>query len=158
MKLESICQELKLVEIVPAQHVGAITGDYIDCKGFQKAFIIVMCGYVSGTDSLLTLREAKTAIGGGVVATTKYPRIFVNLDTATSDTLAEVTAAATYILNLDQEATNHMVVFEWDCVKFSEGFYYLNLLVGAGSASNFISALFVGVPRYTPAADITALV
>ena len=157
MRLDSISTDLKLVEAITPQHVGAITGDYISCKTFQRVFVIVMCGYVAATDSLLTLYEAKNVAGLDAAATTKLPRIFVNLDTATSDTLAEVTAANTYNLNLNPETTNHMVVFEWDCQKFSAGFDCLAVGIGAGGATNFVAALYVGVPRYSGAEDVTAI-
>lgn len=132
--------------------------DYVSCKNLKKLWAIVH-HYSGGgdTDLVFTINEATAVAGTGEQAITETCPIWYNLDTSLADLFTRATDA--YTFTVDTGAGKDQIwILEWDPAKFSAGFDCFSLSSTGGNASNIVSVLYVGVPRYqsdSPPAVIT---
>jgi len=134
----------------------ADTSDYICLKNAQGVLITVMFFYAEDEDFTLTIHEAATATGTSALAT-EFP-IWVNTDTATSDTMVRQTDAVTYVINTGDSAKNHIVVFYVDASILTATYDWIQLGTSSGGTTNYASVLYqlVGA-RYQQETPPTAI-
>ena len=130
-----------------------------------RLYIVVNLTQAVGHATLLTPRRATAVDGTGVVVLVTNVRIWVNEDTAASDTLVSQTAALNFTVANDIK--KKMIIFEIDVSALgfttaTPGVPYdvVNLLVADSSqATNFISANYyltdLRFQQATPPAAIT---
>lgn len=144
----SLPENCKIVEAVPGQ-VGAgalVTSDYISLKNAHKCWIVAQL--TEGHAAAVTFQPLKaTAVAPtGSTNITSVVKIWSNLDTATSDTLVERTAATSYATNA--AAANKIVIFEIDPADLGETYDCIGFSAATPAAGDYISAVFVLQPRY----------
>jgi len=147
MALFSLPENCKVITAIPAQvgAAGTVQSDYISVKNYQRVYIVIDYSTAGNAETFAPMRA--TAVDGtGSVVLTTVCRIWSNLATATSDTLVERTAAVNYAC--DNAATDKLIIFEVDTISLGDGYDVLSLLTTAIAAGDYISALFICVPRY----------
>ncbi len=116
---------------------AALTSVPVTLKNAVKAWLILNFTQAVGFASTPTLKQA-TDIAIGTNAAGPVSRIWSNLDVATTDTLVERTAAASYALST--ATTNMLVVFEIDPALLTDGYDVLYCTIATSSqATNFVS-------------------
>ena len=142
------------------QGVGnAVSCDTINMEQFvHGSFVIVHTG-ATDVDLTLTLFEATDVAAGTNAAITTAVPVYVDADMGTSsDTLVRQTDAYAYVINTTSAGDrNQMVVFEIDPAILTAGYPCVYLTGATGSASNVVTILFVGVPRYAGGTLPTAI-
>jgi hypothetical protein len=102
----------KIVNLLaPAADAAGRTSAYVSLKNYHKAYIVVHMTQGNAATVLLSPLQATAVAGTGSKAGPTC-RIWANLDTATNDTLARATDAATY--TTDAGVKLKIVVFEID--------------------------------------------
>ena len=135
----------------------AATSDWIKLTNCQGVLITVMFTYVDDNDFTLTIHEGATGEGTSALAT-EFP-IWVNVDTATSDTMVRQTDAVTYVINTGDSAKNHIVQMYIDASILTATYDWIQLDTAvAGGTSNIASVLYqlVGA-RYQQETPPTAI-
>ena len=120
------------------------TCDYISLKNAKGVLITVSWTYVAAANLVLTVLQATNIAAGSAVALTtgaEFP-IWVNTDTATSDTMVRQTDALTYVID-NASSLNQIVVFYIDAAILSAGFDCIALFGAGGNALNFASAVYI---------------
>ena len=152
-------ESLKIVQGHEPVAANALsTGDYVSCKNLKKLWVIVH-HYSGGgdTDLVLTINEATDVSASGAQAIEVACPIWANTDTSAADTFTRQTDA--YTFTVDTGAGKDQIwILEWDPANFSSGYDCFALDSSGGNASNIVSVLYVGVPRYqsdSPPAVIT---
>lgn len=117
---------------------NAVACDVISCKNLSKVSFLIHHNGASDTDLTLTLTEY-TAVGGSSSTVTATCPIWRDVDAGTtSDTYAEVTAAAS--LTIDPATQNPvMAIIEWDPAKHTAGYDCITLADSGGHASNTVA-------------------
>ena len=143
-----------------AQAVGnAVTCDTINMEQFvHGAFLVIHTG-ATDVDLTCTLMEATDVAAGTNQAITTAVPLYLDTDLGTSsDTLAATTAAYAYVINTTAAGDRQqMVLFEIDPAILSAGYPCVYMTAVTGSASNLVTILFLGVPRYAGATLPTAI-
>ena len=139
-------QEMPLIEgNTPVLSNGLGTCDYISLKNAKGVLIFVHQYGGGNTDDLtLTVNQATNVAAAGAVALTTGAefQIWVNADTATSDTMVKQTDAITYVI--DNAATNNqMVALYIDARILSAGFDCVALVGAGGNVANIVSVLYM---------------
>ena len=143
----SFPENCKIVSAITPQ-VGAaatVTSDYISLKNAHKAWIVIEYVTAGNAETFQPLKATAVAPTGSTNIT-NVVKIWSNLDTATSDTLVERTAATSY--TCDNGATNKLIVFEIDPADLGETYDCVAVVTTAIAAGDYISGLFVIQPRY----------
>lgn len=146
----SLPENLKPVQfLTPRVGNGACTGDYVSLKNAQKAWIFI--DFTEGGAETIVLQPVKaTAVAPtGSTNITNAVKIWSNLDTATSDTLVERTAATSYTTN--GVAASKQIVFEIDPADLGETYDVISLTATAPNAGDYISGTIWIQPRYASA-------
>jgi hypothetical protein len=146
----SFPENCKIVEAIPPQ-VGAaatVTSDYISLKNAHKAWIVLHYNTAGNAETFQPLKATAVAPTGSVNIT-NVVKIWSNLDTATSDTLVERTAATSYAC--DNGATKKIIIFEIDPADLGETYDCIAVVTTAIAAGDYISGIFVIQPRYASA-------
>ena len=149
MALFSLPENCHIITAIPAQvgAAGVVQSDYISVKNYQRVYIVIDYKTAGNAETFAPMRAtAVDGTGSVVLAATCVCRIWSNLATATSDLLVERTPAVNYLC--DAGATDKLIIFEVDTITLGEGFDVLSLLTTAIAAGDYISALFICVPRY----------
>ena len=116
---------------------AALTSVPVTLKNAVKAWLVLNFTQAVGFASTPTLKQA-TDVAIGTNAAGPVSRIWSNLDVATTDTLVERTAAASYALTT--ATTNMLVVFEIDPASLTEGYDVVYCTIATSSqASDFVS-------------------
>lgn len=151
-------QDCKLVMMDAPCAANAVACDYICTKNFHKVWFIIQ-HYSGGgdTDLVLSLTEATDVAAGTTSAVTATFPIWSDTNAGTaSDTLVKQTDAASYTIDTGA-GTDYLVVIEWDPCKHTEGYDCLTVSDSGGNASNYVSIMAVGQPRYQQATPPTAI-
>ena len=105
----------------------------------------------------LLYQGAANAVACDVVSFKNFHHgAFVVMHSGSSDTLVRQADAYTYTIDTGASA-NQMVVFEVDPSILSDGYDCVYLSDSGGNASNIVTILFVGAPRYSGATLPTAI-
>ena len=152
-------EEAKIVNLLaPAADAAGRTSAYVSLKNAHKAYIVVHMTQGNAATVLLSPLQASAVAGTGSKAG-PTTRIWANLDTAASDTLARATDAATY--TTDAGVKLKIVVFEIDpaALDVANGFDCIGISTGASNAANITAAVAYLTPlRYPAASPPTAVV
>lgn len=117
------------------------TSDWVCLKNAAGVYIIVATYGGGGvTDLVLSVHEGTT--GAGTTAITAVFPIWVNADTATSDTMVRQTDAAGYTID-NALQDNQLVVFYIDASILSAGYDWIQLGSSGGHGSNYASVLYM---------------
>jgi hypothetical protein len=156
MMLSSVSEQVK-VTLLYQGAANAVACDVVSFKNFHHGAFVVMHSGSSDTDLVLSLYEATTVAAGTNQAITTAVPLYVDADMGTSsDTLVRQTDAYAYTIDTGVSA-NQMVVFEVDPSILSDGYDCVYLADSGGNASNTVTILFVGAPRYSGATLPTAI-
>ena len=134
---------------------GGITCDYVSLKNVQMAWIIASfdqaVGHATGIDPIRATADAV----GNVALATSVP-IWLNEDTATSDTLVRQTDAVTE--NVDNTIDSKMVVFQIDPAQLGATYDWMSCTVdNSAQATNFVSVIYLLETRYPQATPPVAI-
>jgi len=147
----SLVENLKPVQFLTNRvGAGAVTGDYVSLKNAHKAWIFI--DFTEGGAETVSFQPLKaTAVAPtNNTAITNVVKIWSNLDTATSDTLVERTAATVYVT--DNVAAPKQIVFEIDPADLGHlaGVPYdvISLTATAPNAADYIVGTIWIQPRY----------
>jgi len=153
----SLPTTFKIVELIAPKTTNAsLTSDAISLKNAIKATIVCHYTQAVGHASTPTLKQA-TDVAIGTNATGPVSRIWVNEDTAATDTLVAQTAAASFAVAADVK--NKMVVFEIDPATLTDGYDVVYLTQGTSSqATNFMSAVAYIETNFQQATPPSAIV
>ena len=136
------------------------TCDYVSMKNCHALLVTVM-HYSGGadTDLVLSFKQATDVAATGAKVVSNVMPLWVNVDTASTDTMVAQTAAAGYTIDtgagLDQIA---QFLLDASLLDVANGFDCIALHSTGGNAANYVSVLYQAVPRYaqaTPPARIT---
>jgi hypothetical protein len=156
MMLSSVSEQVKISMLYQGA-ANAVDCDVVSFKNFHHGAFVVLHRGSADTDLALSLREATNVAAGTNQAITKNVPLYVNINMGTSsDTLVRQTDAYAYTIDTG-DAPNQMVVFEVDPSILSDGYDCVYLADSGGNASNTVTILFVGAPRYSGATLPTAI-
>lgn len=157
---ENLPEEYKLVRIynATAANSAAIT-DYLCCKNAHKVWFLISNYGNTGSNPVISLKEATTVAGGSAAAVTATFPIWVDVDHGiASDTLVKQTDAASYTLDLSATSQAGFIVFEWDPAKHTSGFDCIAVEWTNGNGSNNMHVLAVIAERYPQATPPSAII
>jgi hypothetical protein len=141
----------------PVTTTGGVTCDYVSLKNAVRAWIIAEFTQAVGHATVLGVNKATAVAPTGATAMTETQQIWVNEDTAASDTLVKATDAASETLTDDVK--NKQVIMEIDPAKLAAGYDCIAATISDSSqATNFVSVTYLIETRYpqaTPPAAIT---
>lgn len=125
-------EQVKIVEGLFAAVPTGSTPDYVSLKGYGKCTAVISVkNATTVTGSAITMKQATTVAGGGEKAL-PFSRAWQNIDTAASDTLAEVAVTADTFTTDNTNSKNLLYVVEvrpddmdvhggFDCVRVGTG-------------------------------------
>ena len=153
----SLPTKFKIVTaFAPKTTNAALTSVAVTLKGCIKAWLVLNFTQAVGFASTPTLKQA-TDIAIGTNAAGPVSRIWSNLDVATTDTLVERTAAASYALST--ATTNMLVIFEIDPASLTDGYDVVYCTIATSSqASDFVAGEWVLQTNYAQATPPSAIV
>lgn len=130
---------------------NAVSCDYIDMDDYLKGYFLITHTGSADTDLTLTLYESDDVAGSTTAAVTTTCNIWADTNVGTSsDTQVAQTAAYAYTIDTGNYPAQ-MIMWEIDPAILSDGYPVVFLADSGGNASNTISILFVGIPRYPQA-------
>jgi hypothetical protein len=148
----------KIVNLLaPAADAAGRTSAYVSLKNYHKAYIVAHINQGAANTVLLSLLQASAVAGTGSKAG-PTSRVWANLDTAASDTLARTTDAATY--TTDAGVKIKIVVIEVDpsALDLANSFDCIGVSTGASAAGNITAAVAYLVPSRYPGASLPSAV
>lgn len=154
----NLTQDFKIVDATagPVTTNGGVTSDYVSVKNAVKAWVLVQLTQAVGHATAVTLQRATAVDGTGVTTLGSNVAIWLNEDTAASDTLVRQTDAK--VCTVTNNIKKKMIVFEIDVAALGD-YDVINFTVGDSSqATNFVSGVFILQERFaqaTPPAAIT---
>lgn len=153
-------EKCKIVQLTsPVTTNGGVTSDYVSLKNCNMAWIICDFTQAVGHATAAAIYEATKVDGTGAQAITVEVPIWMNADTATSDTLVAQTAAVSQAVAADVK--HKQIVFQIDpsTLDVANGFDVINVVVSDSSqATNFVNITAILDERYganQPPAAIT---
>jgi hypothetical protein len=160
MSTMSFPEEFKIVDASagPVTTNGGVTCDFVSLKNAHKAWIVASFTQAVGHATGIDPTQSTVVAGTDAKALTTNVPIWLNEDTAASDTLVAQTAAKT--LNVTNNIKKKQVIFEIDPSGFDveDGFDVLGCTVDDSSeATNFVSVLYILQMRYKQATPPTAI-
>jgi hypothetical protein len=152
----SLVTKFKLVQaFAPKTTNAALTSQVITVKHAIKVWLVLHFTNAVGFASVPTIKQA-TDIAAGTNAAGPTCRIWLNEDTATTDTLVAQTAAASQAT--DAVIKNKMVVFEIDPASLTDGYDCVYCTIATSSqATNFVSGEWVIQTNYQQATPPSAI-
>lgn len=138
-----LIEQARIVEaLAPAADAGGRSGTWVSLKGRSRCFIKVHITQGNAATVLLTPMQA-TAVAGTSAKVIPAVPIWVNLDTAASDTFVRATAAANY--TTDAGVKNKYVIFMVDAAALdtTNGFDCIQIITGASNAANITQAEYI---------------
>jgi len=134
----SLPTKFKIVQaFAPKTTNAALTSQVVSVKLASKVWLVLHFTNAVGFASVPTLKQA-TDIAAGTNAAGPVSRIWLNEDTATTDTLVAQTAAASQAT--DANAKNKMVVFEIDPATLTDGYDCVYCTIATSSqATNYVA-------------------
>lgn len=151
-------EQAKIVNLLaPATDAAGRTSAYVSLKNYHKAYIVLHINQGNAATILLSLLQA-TAVAGTSSKAGPTTRIWANLDTASSDTLARATDAATY--TTDAGVKLKIVVIEVDpsALDSANSFDCIGVSTGASNVANITAAVAYLVPARYPGASLPSAV
>lgn len=150
MKLTTLPQELKTV-LCYYGAANAVTCDTVSLKNVLKGWWLIHHNGANDTDLVLTPTQATDVASATNKATSAVHRIWRDVDAGTtSDTLAEITAAAS--LTIDPATQNPvMAVIEIDPdlhLDRENGYDCAYLADSGGHANNTVGIYFLALMKY----------
>jgi hypothetical protein len=152
-------EQAKIVNgLAPATDAAGRTSAYISLKHAHKAYIVVHMTQGNAATILLSPLQASAVAGTGSKVLTNAVRIWANLDTAASDSLARATDAVNY--TTDAGVKLKIVVFEIDpsSLDVAGGFDCIGVSTGASNVANITAATFYVVPSRYAGSSIPTVV
>lgn len=153
-------QDFKLVTGTPPVTTnGGVTCDYVSLKNINMAWIEMDFTQAVAHATVITINKATAVAGTGVTPITSVVPIWLNDDTATTDTLVAQTAAVNFTLTADTNPKK--VVFQIDPASLvvGSGFDCIGVVITtSGQATNFVNVNYILDTSYkqaTPPAAIT---
>jgi hypothetical protein len=149
----------KFVEAFPTQHGGAITGDWVSLKGYERAcLVILLTTGADDTETTITIDKATSVTAGdestGITITNFWTLYNMVSAAPATHAMTKGTAAASIVTVTDQ-STTHRIVIDIDAAELPTSTYDFDCLqcTTAGSnAAHFISGLWILYnPRYAMA-------
>jgi hypothetical protein len=153
----SMPQDMKIVSgTTPVTTNGAKVGDYISLKNCHRVFVVFKLTQAVGHATICGINRATAVAPTGATAMTETVPIWLNEDTATSDTLVRQTDAATQAVAAD--VLNKMVVMQIDPEALAATFDCIaGTTDNSGQATNFVDITYYAVPRYAQATPPTMI-
>jgi hypothetical protein len=153
----SLPEKYKIVQGYVGQGTTAlVTTDVVSLKNAQMCWIVVnLDTTASSACALIPYRDVSVAGAAGVVLANVVP-IWLNANTAATDTLVRQTAALNYTSVAN--AYYKQVIFEIDPANLGGAYDCIYLTLGALAATEAMSVEFIIETRYpqaTPPAAIT---
>ena len=149
-------ERFKIVQGYVGQGTTAlVTSDAVSLKNAQRAWIVVNLDTTASSACALVPMRTLAVGSAGVVLANVVP-IWVNVDVATSDTLARATAALNYTTIAD--ALYKQVIFEIEPDNLGGAYDCIYITAGALAATEALCIEFFIEERYpqaTPPAAIT---
>ncbi len=159
----NLAEMYKIVDATagPVTSNGGFTSDYVSLKNAHKAWILLQFTQAVGHATVVTLLEASAIAPTGSKAVVSDHKIWVNEDTATSDTLVKAADGKTVTLTndikkkmvlveIDPDALDVNSATPFDCIAFS--------ISNSGQATNFVSGVFILLERYKQATPPSAII
>lgn len=156
-------EQFKIVDATagPVTTNGGLTSDYVSLKHALKAWIVLQFTQAVGHATVVTLLEAQAVAPTGSKAVVNDHKIWVNEDTATSDTLVQAADGKTVtltndvkkkmvVIEIDPDALDINAATPFDCIAFS--------ISNSGQATNFVSGAFYLAASYKQATPPSAIV
>jgi hypothetical protein len=126
--------------LAPAADAAGRSSPFRSLRNALKAYVVVHINQGNAATVLLSVLQATNVAGASSKAVTAVP-IWSNNNTATNDTLAARTAAATF--TTDAGTNDKIVVFEItpeSCMDLANGFDCLAVSTGASNVANITEA------------------
>lgn len=136
---------------------GGVTGRYISLKNVRYVWLKLQFTQAVGHATVVTLTQA-TAVAGTAVKTGPVCNVWLNEDTAATDTLVKQTSAAT--VTLTNNVKKKMVVIAVDpaSLDINNGFDVIGFTVSDSSqATNFVAGSYECEMSYAQATPPTVL-
>jgi len=140
-----IPEKYKIVQAITPQAGGAITGEYVDLKNVEMAWIVVQSVGAAANTMLLSPYRALGDADSPVVLA-NVVAIWTNLDTSATDTLVKRTDAVNYTFDAGQ--VPKVAIFEIDPASLGGDYDWLNIRTGASAAGNITSAIYILKMKY----------
>lgn len=153
----SLPENFKIVQLYVGQGTTAlVTTDAISLKNAQMCWLVVNLDTTASSACAVTpMRATAVAPTGGVVLANVVP-IWVNVNTAASDTLTQATAALNYTTIAD--AYYKQLIFEIDPANLGGSYDCVYMTIGALAATEALCVeayIETRYPQATPPAAIT---
>lgn len=148
---------LPVGSINPAADAAGRTGNYVNLKNAQMAFVVFYIKQGNAATVACDILQATAVAGTGAKAISAVP-IWTSLDAATSPfKYTRQTDAATY--TTDAGVKDKVVIFQVDPAKLdsANSFNAIAARTGASNAGNITSAQVLIVPRYPQASAVDPL-
>lgn len=156
----SLPEAFKIVAATPGPVTtnGGVVLDYISLKNAHKVWIVCQFRQAASHATVVQPRMATAVAGTGVTDVTAVLPNWKNADVSVSDTLVELTRAAS--VTLTAGTTHQVVVIQVDPSELISGGYdVLGCTISDSSqATNFVAAFYVIAQRYPGAASPSAIV
>ena len=159
MALMSLPENLKVVDLMPGilDTFAERTCDYVSLKNVHMAWIIILLTQTAGHETLLQPQVATGVTPAGATSITFATDIWVNEDTATSDTLVKQTSATSF--SVAGDIARKMVVFRIDPADVvAQGSTYdcIGCVIESSKQLNYVAGVYVLYERYKQATPPTA--
>ena len=158
--MKHLIENYKLVQLAsPVTTNGGVTSDYVSLKNCNMAYVICNLKQAVGHATSLAVYQATAVAGTSAKAIANAVPIWMNADTAATDTLVAQTAAVSQAVAADVKSKQ--VVFQIDpaLLDVANGFDCINIVVSDSSqATNFVAIDVLLDERYQgnqPPAAIT---
>lgn len=161
MKLSESLQFIPLLE--PADYqAGSQDLDSIDMSKLHSVTIAIMLGAITGNDAVFKVYAGATAGAKTTELSWKYRLSAADYGVTLADTYGAFTAIAAgasgLVLATAANWDHRTLLIELDSTAMPSGMPYLTVETDDGSASLLMmSAIAVGVPRYTANLELTVL-
>lgn len=158
-----LVEQAKVVQGLPPRTPSSSTPDYVCLKGYERCTIVVTAknaGVTSPaspvTGSAITLKQNTSPVTSGEAALA-FTKVWVNTDTAATDTLVETAVSNNTFTTDTTNAKDLMYVLEVEATDLVDGNDCIR--VGTGNAANTtLSVVYVLHPaRFAGATPLTAI-
>ncbi len=135
---------------------GGVTCDYVSLANVHRAWILASFTQAVGHATTVQPQKATAVTPTGATSITGTQQIWMNEDTATSDTLVAQTAATSQAVAATVK--KKQVLFEIDPSKFGDTYDVLGCTISNSSqATNFVSVVYILETRYPQATPPAAI-
>ena len=139
----NLIEKTKIVEAIPQQAGGAITGDYVSLKNAAHVTVVVNVKQATADAVAITIEQATAVAGTGSKPIAKNVPIYLVADAATSDAWVRQADGVAYTTSA--AAKSKWVAFEIDAadLDLAGGFDCLTVKTAASHATNVTVGFYV---------------